>query len=114
MVNDLFFRVLASFRKFILLSIIIIVLLFTYQQKIAGNPIYGMDNNKKLQSKIHKAVKKLEKCFSLSWQTLENVLERVGGPSLLVIILGFSNTIKDIIVPIVPNIATINKAITSI
>ena len=89
-------------------------MLFTYQQKIAGNPIYGMDNNKKLQSKIHKAVKKFEKCFSFSWQTLENVLERVGGRSRLVIILGFSNMTKDIIVPIVPNIATINKAIPSI
>ena len=107
-----FLRVLASFR-FILLSIMII-LIFTYQQKIAGNPIYGMDNNKKLQSKIHKAVKKFEKCFSFSCETLENVLERFGGGSRLVIFFGFSNTIKDIIVPIVPNIATINKATPSI
>lgn len=66
--------------------------LITYLQDTAGKPMYIMAMIRKLQSNIDKAIKKYEKKSH---------------------ILGFSKTIIDIIVPIMPKTATINRVIPS-
>ena len=62
-----------------------------YQQDIEGNAMFRIAIMRKLQSKIHKAVKKFVKGFR-SW--------------------GWNNTTTDISVPIMPKIDTTKHAVT--